>query len=168
MLLSIWQDSWETLCRFLELFFLTMILSSPVLTAIQEYWSGEPFPSPEDLSNPGIKPRPPTLQEDFLLSKPTGKPNSNVRIPKFQSFLFRSMTPPLPTYVPSAYTIAWKVPPETRQSPHLFSVTDHSPILPSLQCFIPLSGCLDGNTGLVPFYPGWWKKRCILLWLSSQ
>ena len=27
----------------------------------QEYWSGLPFPSPEDLSDPGIKPRFPTL-----------------------------------------------------------------------------------------------------------
>ena len=27
----------------------------------QEYWSGLPFPSPEDLPNPGIKPRSPTL-----------------------------------------------------------------------------------------------------------
>ena len=29
-----------------------------------EYWSGEPFPSPGDLPNPGIKPRSPTLQAD--------------------------------------------------------------------------------------------------------
>ena len=27
----------------------------------QQYWSGLPFPSPGDLSNPGIKPRSPTL-----------------------------------------------------------------------------------------------------------
>jgi len=27
-----------------------------------EYWSGQPFPSPGDLPNPGIKPRSPTLQ----------------------------------------------------------------------------------------------------------
>ena len=27
----------------------------------QEYWSGLPFPSPEDLPDPGIEPRPPTL-----------------------------------------------------------------------------------------------------------
>ena len=27
----------------------------------QEYWSGQPFPSPEDLPNPGIKPRSPSL-----------------------------------------------------------------------------------------------------------
>ena len=27
----------------------------------QEYWSGVPFPSPEDLPDPGIKPRSPTL-----------------------------------------------------------------------------------------------------------
>ena len=29
-----------------------------------EYWSGYPFPSPEDLPNPGIEPRSPTLQAD--------------------------------------------------------------------------------------------------------
>ena len=30
----------------------------------QEYWSGLPFPSPGDLSNPGIKPGSPALQVD--------------------------------------------------------------------------------------------------------
>ena len=29
-------------------------------------WSGEPFPSPGDPHNPGIKPRSPTLQADSL------------------------------------------------------------------------------------------------------
>ena len=38
-----------------------------------EYWSGEPFPSLEDLSNPGIKPRSPTLQADSLPAEPQGK-----------------------------------------------------------------------------------------------
>ena len=41
----------------------------------QEYWSGVPFPSPEDLPNPGIKPGSPTLQADALLSEPPGKPS---------------------------------------------------------------------------------------------
>ena len=36
----------------------------------QEYWSGQPFPSPEDLSKPGIEPRSPALQVDSLLSEP--------------------------------------------------------------------------------------------------
>ena len=40
----------------------------------QEYWSGLPCPPPGDLTDPGIKPRSPTLQADFLLSKPPGKP----------------------------------------------------------------------------------------------
>ena len=31
-----------------------------------EYWSGLPFPSPEDLANPGIKPRSSELQADSL------------------------------------------------------------------------------------------------------
>ena len=39
----------------------------------QEYWSGLPFPPPEDLPNPRIKPRSPALQYS-LLSEPPGKP----------------------------------------------------------------------------------------------
>ena len=35
----------------------------------QEYWSGLPFPSPEDLPNPGIEPGSPALQADTLLSE---------------------------------------------------------------------------------------------------
>ena len=34
----------------------------------QECWSGLPFPSPGDLSNPGIEPRSPALQADALPS----------------------------------------------------------------------------------------------------
>ena len=41
----------------------------------QEYWSGFPFPSVGDLSDPGIKPRAPTLQADALPSEPPGKPS---------------------------------------------------------------------------------------------
>ena len=40
----------------------------------QEYWSGLPFPSPEDLPNPGIEPGSPALQVDTLTSEPAGKP----------------------------------------------------------------------------------------------
>ena len=39
----------------------------------QEYQSGLPFPSPEDLPNPGIEPGPPALQVDALPSEPPGK-----------------------------------------------------------------------------------------------
>ena len=40
----------------------------------QEYWSGLPFPSPEDLPHPGIEPRSPALQADALPPEPPGKP----------------------------------------------------------------------------------------------
>ena len=36
----------------------------------QRYWSGLPFPSPGNIPNPGIKPRSPALQADFLSSVP--------------------------------------------------------------------------------------------------
>ena len=39
----------------------------------QEYWSGLPFPSPGDLSNPGIEPGFLTLQADSLPTEPPGK-----------------------------------------------------------------------------------------------
>ena len=39
-------------------------------------WSGEAFPPPGDLPNPGIKPRSPTLWEDSLPAKPQGKPKN--------------------------------------------------------------------------------------------
>ena len=42
----------------------------------QKYWSVEPFPSPGDLPNPGIKPRSPALQADSLPAKPQGKPKN--------------------------------------------------------------------------------------------
>ena len=34
----------------------------------KEYWSGLPFPSPGDLPDPGIEPRPPALRADTLTS----------------------------------------------------------------------------------------------------
>ena len=40
----------------------------------QEHWSGLPFPSPGDLPSPGIEPRSPAMQADYLLSEPPGKP----------------------------------------------------------------------------------------------
>ena len=40
----------------------------------EEYWSGFPCPAPGDLLNPGTELRSPTLQENSLLSEPTGKP----------------------------------------------------------------------------------------------
>ena len=41
----------------------------------QEYWSGLPFPSPEDLPDPGIELMSPALAGGFLTTKPPRKPN---------------------------------------------------------------------------------------------
>ena len=38
----------------------------------KEYWSGLPFPSPEDLPDPGIEPRSSEFQADALTSEPPG------------------------------------------------------------------------------------------------
>ena len=44
----------------------------------QEYLSGLSVPSPEDLSDPGIKPGSPALQADSLPSEPPGDPKANL------------------------------------------------------------------------------------------
>ena len=54
----------------------------------QEYWSGLPFPSSGDLSDPGIEPWSPTLQADTLLSEPPGKPGGLVCHFLFMNFAF--------------------------------------------------------------------------------
>ena len=43
----------------------------------QEWWSGVPFPTPEDLPDPGIKPpslASPALESRFYTTNPPGKP----------------------------------------------------------------------------------------------
>ena len=42
----------------------------------QEYRSGQPFPSPGGLPNPGMEPRSPTLRVDSLPAEPQGKPRN--------------------------------------------------------------------------------------------
>ena len=40
----------------------------------QEYWSGLPFPSSEDLPDPGVEPKSPALAGEFFTSEPLGSP----------------------------------------------------------------------------------------------
>ena len=53
----------------------------------QEWWRGLPFPSPGDLPNPGIEPRPPLLHTDSLLSEPPEK-STLLCVPIFFLFPF--------------------------------------------------------------------------------
>ena len=54
-----------------------------------EYWSGQPFPSPEDLPNPGIKPMSPTLQRILYQLSHKGRP----RILEWVAYPFSSHLP---------------------------------------------------------------------------
>ena len=56
------------------LFFETPWTMKPVEFSRQEHWNGQPFPSPGNLPNPGIKPRSPKVQADSLSAEPPGKP----------------------------------------------------------------------------------------------
>ena len=51
-------------------------LQSPWNPPGQNTGVGSLSPSPGDLPNPGIEPRPPTLQADSLPAEPTGKPKN--------------------------------------------------------------------------------------------
>ena len=52
----------------------------PVEFPRQEYWSELSFPSPGNLSNPGIKPTSPELQGGFFTAEPPGKPPKDLWI----------------------------------------------------------------------------------------
>ena len=66
-------QSCPTLCVLMN--YTSMEFSKP------KYWSGYPFPSPGDLSNPGMEPRSPTLKVDSLPAEPQGKPCSTPGLP---------------------------------------------------------------------------------------
>ena len=42
----------------------------------QEYWDGQPFPSPRDLPNPGVEPRSLALQADSFPAEPQRRPKN--------------------------------------------------------------------------------------------
>ena len=66
-------QSYPALCDHMDC---SLQISLSMGFSMQGYWSGLPFPSPEDLPNPGIQPRSPTLQVDSLPSDPPGKPKN--------------------------------------------------------------------------------------------
>ena len=77
----------------------------------QEYYSGEPIPSPRDLPDPETEPRSPAQQADSLLAEPLGKPPEPFHHLKLQlctqETINKSSLPPSPqvlatTILPSA------------------------------------------------------------------
>ena len=58
----------------------------------REYWSGLPFPSPEELSNPWIEPWFSALQADSLPFELQGSPYIGLAH-ESRSFMFVSVTP---------------------------------------------------------------------------
>ena len=79
----------------------------------QEYWSGLPFPSPEDLPDPGIESRSPSLQADASPSEPLGKPMGSLLVPCPQNrdtcprTEMSSCIPCRLTLAPEATHLAW-------------------------------------------------------------
>ena len=58
----------------------------------QEYWSGLPFPSPEDLPDPGIEPASLTLAGEFFTTESSGKPTETVESTKYKTFTLWPLT----------------------------------------------------------------------------
>ena len=62
----------------------------------QEYWSEWPFPSPGNLSHPGIESRSPALQADSLPSEsPLGGLLASLSEPQYRTYAFLNYTVPL-------------------------------------------------------------------------
>ena len=58
-----------------------------------EYWSGLPFPSPENLPDPGIEPRSLALWADYLPAEPQGNLRAQTvkHLPAMRETLVRSL-----------------------------------------------------------------------------
>ena len=63
---------WKSLSR-VRLFMTPWTIQSMEFSR-PEYWSGQPFPSPGDLPDPGIKPGSPALHTDSFPTELSGKP----------------------------------------------------------------------------------------------
>ena len=72
---EVWK--WKSFSR-VQLFVTPWTIQSMIFSR-PEYWSGEPFPSPGYLPDPGIEPRSLVLQVDSLPAEPPGKPK-NTRV----------------------------------------------------------------------------------------
>ena len=87
----------------------------------QEHWNSLPFPSPRDITDPGIQPRSPALQADSLPTEPSGKSIISKRqrwslflVSKRNHFLSRRIKP----FKTSLFRISWT------------KVTDYSKLKP--------------------------------------
>ena len=75
-----WHVTWSPLWSFFSKCIWTAARQAPLSMELsrQEHWSVLPFPSPEDLLNPGIEPGSPAWQVDPLLSEPAGKHSKSI------------------------------------------------------------------------------------------
>ena len=109
----------------------------------QEYWSGVPFPSPEDLSKPGIEPKSPTLQADSLPSEPPGKPYNNTGVGS-HSFLQGNL--PNPGIEPKSPTLQMvSLPAESPGKPKTMPAAAAAVAAKSFQSCPSLCDPMDGS-----------------------
>ena len=75
-LLSLWCCFSQSFCLVAKSCLTLLQPQAPLSVGFsrQECWSGLPFLSPRDLSNPGIKPTFPALADRFFTTEPPGKP----------------------------------------------------------------------------------------------
>ena len=78
---GLWGKSYHLCYWKWKLLSLVLLFSTPwTIQSMEfsrpEYWSGQPFPSPGDLPNPGIETRSPTLQVDSLPAESQGEPKN--------------------------------------------------------------------------------------------
>ena len=70
-----WEWKWKSLSC-VRLFATLQIFIQSMESSRPEYWSGQLFPSPGDLSKPGIEPRCLALQEDSLSAESQQRPKN--------------------------------------------------------------------------------------------
>ena len=133
-------SSWTTFCRkslsHVQLFATpwTVAHQAPLSMGFsrQDYCSGLPFPSLEDLPNPGIEFRCPALQADSLPSEPPGEPLSTETHRQLGSTPWLWFSSPSPARSCILHSYSFLLPPLGDLNVPQVSALEHLPTLLSL------------------------------------
>ena len=79
----------------------------------QEYWSGLPFPSPDDLPDSRIEPRSPSLSADALPSEPPGNSGCIIAMQETQVQSLGQEDPQEKEMATHSSILAWRIPMDT-------------------------------------------------------
>ena len=173
----------------LSSYLLPLILECCFPFVLWTYWSGLPFPSPEDPPNPGIEPMSPALQADSLSYIQTSSPSTISSVGLIQlvslssdqpSVALENTTPPASSWLfgkitnsdrcdarcpfkPSGSWEAWDSPMKVERGESMWQVHLSPPLLSDQHFFV----LLNYRAELLYQLGRWWQQKIANHWMHK-